>query len=91
MSTEVGIGLREAARSLSIEPGTIRYWIKRGWIKVIQEASGQGKPMILDRQSVMACHAIRTKKDKRYNKYMPQTMEQEMTHDFQFLPSDTRY
>ena len=89
MSDEAGIGLREAARDLSIEPGTIRYWIKRGWIKVIQEASGQGKPMILDRQSVMACYGIRTKKDKRYNKYIPQPLEQEMTHDFHFLPEGT--
>ena len=89
MSDEAGIGLREAARDLSIEPGTIRYWIKRGWIKVIQEASGQGKPMILDRQSVMACYVIRTKKDKRYNKYIPQPLEQEMTHDFHFLPEGT--
>jgi len=45
--------------------------------------------MILDSQSIMACYAIRTKKDKRYNKYIPQPMEQEMTHDFQFLPSGT--
>lgn len=90
MSLEVGIGLREAARDLSVEPGTIRYWIKRGWVRVLRQAEGQGKPMILDRHSVMACYTIRSKKDRRYQtNYTSQATESGMNENIEVLLNGT--
>ena len=43
-----GVGLQEAARSYDTKAQTIRYWIKQGWVKVLQEPEGPGKPLVLD-------------------------------------------
>ena len=48
-----GVGLREIARDLGISEATIRYWTTQGWVRVLQPADGPGRPMVLDRQSVV--------------------------------------
>jgi len=47
------LGLRETARKYGIDPQTIRYWIKQGWVQVAQPADGPGKQMRLDEQSIL--------------------------------------
>jgi hypothetical protein len=49
----VGLGLREAARKYSVDAQTIRYWIKRGWVLVLQEPDGPGRAMLLDEATVV--------------------------------------
>ena len=62
-----GIGLQAAARELRIERKTISYWVRQGWVVVLSkpEGSGPGKALILDRESVLACHRNRSRKDPR--------------------------
>ena len=47
------LGLREAAKKYGVDPQAIRYWIKQGTVRVTRPASGPGKSMSLDENSVL--------------------------------------
>jgi len=51
-TTAVGQG--EIARELGVQTSTVNYWVKQGWVTVVQEADGPGKKKLLDRESVLA-------------------------------------
>jgi len=60
------LGLREAAREYGIDPQTIRYWIKQGWVRVVAPADGPGKSMKLDQTSlIQALRRYRPHNDRR--------------------------
>jgi len=61
-----GVGLREIARELDLQSSTVTYWVKQGWVTVIDPVGGPGKKMLLDRASVLECFKARVKKDKRH-------------------------
>ena len=65
-TTTQGVSSREIARELGVDTKTVSYWVKQGWVEVLQWPEGPGKPMVLDRLSVLACWEKRRKKDKRH-------------------------
>jgi len=59
------VGLREASRKYHVDIQTIRTWINESKVSVLQEATGPGKAMILDEETVMAAVENHTFKRNR--------------------------
>ena len=47
------VSLGEAARVVGTTPSKIAYWVKRGWVDVLEPSTGPGRPMYLDLGSVL--------------------------------------
>ncbi len=62
---------RQMSRELGVSPATITYWIKQGWVTVLEEPTRGGGEKLLDRQSVLNTFAIRAKKDRRHRTRTP--------------------
>ena len=60
------VGLREVARELDLDDALISYWVKKGWVTVLQRPQHHGDKLLLDRQSVLDCLKARKKKDRRW-------------------------
>ena len=70
-TTQSAVGLREIARELGIDGTTVHYWVKQGWVTVLEEPQARGQQKLLDRQSVLDCYAARSKKDRRHRTRTP--------------------
>ena len=47
------LDLEEAAGKYGIDVRFIRYWISRGWVRVLQETAGPGSPICIDESSLV--------------------------------------
>ena len=57
--------LGEAARVVGTTPSKIAYWVKRGWVEVLEPSAGPGRPMYLDLGSVLRVAAERPSRRRR--------------------------
>ena len=59
------VSLGEAARVVGTTPSKIAYWVKRGWVDVLEPSTGPGRPMYLDLASVLRVAAGRPPRRRR--------------------------
>ena len=59
------VSLGEAARVVGTTPSKIAYWVKRGWVDVLEPSTGPGRPMYLDLGSVLRVAAGRPSRRTR--------------------------
>ena len=59
------VSLGEAARVVGTTPSKIAYWVKRGWVDVLEPSTGPGRPMYLDLGSVLRVAAGRPPRRRR--------------------------
>ena len=59
------VSLGEAARVVGTTPSKIAYWVKRGWVDVLEPSAGPGRPMYLDLGSVLRVASRRPARRRR--------------------------
>ena len=57
--------LGEAARVVGTTPSKIAYWVKRGWVEVLEPSTGPGRPMQIDLAAVLRVAAERPSRRRR--------------------------
>lgn len=59
------VSLGEAARVVGTTPSKIAYWVKRGWVEVLEPSTGPGRPMQIDLAAVLRVAAERPSRRRR--------------------------
>ena len=62
---DVAVSLGEAAYQIGIPKSNLTYWIKMGWLAVLEESPGRGKPAVVDLEVVRSIAALRAPRRQR--------------------------